>query len=488
MKPFKVLLFLLSVLGSLLVISFFIPQNGISLTGNIKFRFIAFNKIFSLEKIQYANISHIIENKEIADTLIDAKKHSHENLSSVFSIDSSGVVDDSLIKVSQRIEFPGNDSNAIYPFFLNLLKHEGVIRVLHYGDSQIEGDRISSYIRSKLQAKFGGSGAGLLPVVDAADVGTSVNKNHSENWKRFTLYGNKDSTVHHKKYCILESFSRFAPVRNDSAFKDTCTYYGWVTLNDLDKSGKKIRRCRVICGNNKRTTNIFFFSSGIFVKSLVVEPDNRLNIAECDFEVPPDQITIKFSGKDSPDVYAISLDDNKGIAVDNIPMRGSSGLDFNYSDLDLLKRSFENLNVKLLILEFGVNIVPNEVDDYGFYENWFYAQLRSLKRIKPDISIIVIGVSDMSKKIGDHYESYSNIEKIRDAQKKAAFRAGCAFWDLYKAMGGKNSMPSWVMAQPPLASTDFTHFNYDGSRIIAKMFYNSLIFEYNKFKRQQAGF
>jgi hypothetical protein len=95
-----------------------------------------------------------------------------------------------------------------------------------------------------------------------------------------------------------------------------------------------------------------------------------------------------------------------------------------------------------------------------------------------------MGVTDMSRKEGGQYESYPNIPKIRDAQKNAAFRAGCAFWDSYQAMGGKNSMPSWVFADPPLARKDFTHFTYKGSVVISKMFYKALIRDYRKYKQE----
>ena len=194
------------------------------------------------------------------------------------------------------------------------------------------------------------------------------------------------------------------------------------------------------------------------------------------------QLTLKFSGKDSPDIYGIAFDGNNGLAFDNIPLRGSSGTDFTRNNLTLLKEMYEKLNVKLLICEFGVNVVPNVQEDYTFYENWIYSQLSALKRIHPDMGIIVIGLSDMSQKTENGYESYPNIEKIRDAQKKAAYRANCAFWDFYKAMGGKNSMPSWVNAAPPMAAKDFTHLSPRGARIVSEMIYNALILEYNNYK------
>ena len=70
---------------------------------------------------------------------------------------------------------------------------------------------------------------------------------------------------------------------------------------------------------------------------------------------------------------------------------------------------------------------------------------------------------------------------IRNALKNAAFKADCAFWDTYEAMGGENSMPSWVFSDPPLAEKDFTHFTIEGSKIIAQMFYKALMLEYKNY-------
>ncbi|HNV51641.1 MAG TPA: hypothetical protein PKM28_02010, partial [Tenuifilaceae bacterium] len=69
-----------------------------------------------------------------------------------------------------------------------------------------------------------------------------------------------------------------------------------------------------------------------------------------------------------------------------------------------------------------------------------------------------------------------------NAQRNAAFRAGAAFWDCYTAMGGKNSMPEWVNANPSLATKDFTHFNFRGAKLIAEMFTASLLNEYSNFQ------
>jgi hypothetical protein len=66
--------------------------------------------------------------------------------------------------------------------------------------------------------------------------------------------------------------------------------------------------------------------------------------------------------------------------------------------------------------------------------------------------------------------------------KKAAFDNGCAFWDLYTAMGGQNSMSSWVSNK--LAAKDFTHFSTEGARYVSEMLYNTLMDEYQEYLRE----
>jgi lysophospholipase L1-like esterase len=52
-------------------------------------------------------------------------------------------------------------------------------------------------------------------------------------------------------------------------------------------------------------------------------------------------------------------------------------------------------------------------------------------------------------------------------------------------MGGHNSMPSWVNAQPELARPDYVHFSARGARLVANMFYNALILEYNNYLEEE---
>ncbi len=102
-----------------------------------------------------------------------------------------------------------------------------------------------------------------------------------------------------------------------------------------------------------------------------------------------------------------------------------------------------------------------------------------MKSINPEAGIIVVGPADKSVKEKDKYVSYKYIEPLIKEMKKSAFEGGAAYWDIYKAMGGKNSMPSWVNAE--LAGSDYIHFSTQGASIIANMLYNAIIYEYNRY-------
>ncbi len=208
------------------------------------------------------------------------------------------------------------------------------------------------------------------------------------------------------------------------------------------------------------------------------------NISQISWNVPISQnsIQIDFKGDESPLVFGISLESTVGVIVDNIAIRGSSGNDFTRADAQSLKRAMQMIDAKLIILQFGVNVVPHIVESYQYYENQMYQQVMALKKAKPDAAILLVGVSDMSRREGGQYVSYPNVEKIRDAQRNAASRSGAAFWDCYSAMGGKNSMPAWAFATPPLASKDFVHFTLRGSNLIAEMLYSSLMEAFEQYK------
>ncbi|MCF6240311.1 MAG: hypothetical protein L3J74_03070 [Bacteroidales bacterium] len=519
MKPFNILIFMLSVLFGMLILSLLIPKDGLKISENWTLHFPSLEETFMPQEDKYVDITEIIAKNQVPDTL---DRNEDKQLEKAFLKDSSIVyyqpIDIKPGQVRQKIEYGKNGKTALYPFFKQLasLTESGkLIRILHYGDSQIEADRMTSYLRYKLQSQFGGNGPGLIPAVQPYNFRSPAVIESEGSWKRYPGYGKRDSTVWHKRYGVLASFSRFSPIKYpepviiETKNKDTIQlsvhnkdtiqktdieqeerqiYKAALTISPSPYSVKRVRRytqARLFYGYNEKPFDLKLYTGETLFSENTLISSNKLQVKRWLFPNPPKYIRLEFSGEDSPDIFALALDGTRGIAVDNIPLRGSGGIVFTNSDQNLLANIYGKLNVKLVILQFGGNVAPGMRDNYKFYERSFYRQIKAIQRLIPDVSIIVIGLGDMSMKEKDTYVSYPNIKLIRDALKNASFKAGCAFWDMYEAMGGENSMPSWVFSEPALAEKDFIHFTVRGSKIIAKMFYRALMLDYENFIKKQ---
>lgn len=501
MKPGRIVIFLLSLISIVGFVIFLFPFNEIYITDN-----------FSIKVPQYQDY---LNNSESEFKALDIFLDSSDNLTlldtfHLISIDTNFIKEDTVLlaetvkdsivdtpiqtKIVYKefkyrltpLEYPDNNVSLLNHFFEEIqhcYSKEELIRILHYGDSQIEGDRITTYIRYHLQKQFGGMGTGLFPV-------KLINKNYislhlevSNNWERYTYYSYKNGNFPNNKIGAMLTVSRFTPpIKIISPNMPSSEGNLFIDKSQLTYNlNRDFKQCRIFYGYNKTPLISEVRNNEKAIDAELIAPSSSVQVLTYDLEQFPEGLRINFKGQDSPDIYGIALDGYAGVAMDNISLRGSKGLEFTKVNQANLQQMYDLLNVKLIVLQFGVNLVPTLKKTYDDYEKAFYKQLVLLKSLLPEIQIIVMGVSDMSRKENGQMVTYPNIEAIRLAQKNACFQANCIFWDTYEAMGGENSMPSWVNNDPPLGQKDYTHFSFAGAKVIARMFYEAIMNDYNKF-------
>jgi hypothetical protein len=445
-----------------------------------------FGEMFGNDKVVYTDVSEIIDKQFDIDSLDQmAKEAILEHDSAAEEVVRASY--DSLVQTIYKIELTDEARQNLSRFFLHLDSAK-LTRIMHYGDSQLEGDRITAFLRNRLQTKFGGTGPGLRPVVQPYDYLFSAVQENSPNWTRYPLYGNIDSTVQHNRYGVMEAFARFAPLTYDTIpFVESALYVAYFSIqksNIAFLNAQQYKHMRLFYGNSKRPVEMQVFVHDTVYISDTLKANVDYAVYEATLPDSTDEISFRFYGSDSPDFYGIELADTVGIIMDNIALRGSSGTVFTKNDFEHSVKMYRDLDPSLIILQFGGNVIPyikdqEAIDRYG---RWFTSQLNRLKLSCPDAAFIVIGPSDMSTKIKDKYVTYDHLPMVVDVLRNAAFSTGCGFWDMYNAMGGYNSMPSWVNAEPELARPDYVHFSTKGARLISNMFYNALLLEYNNYK------
>jgi lysophospholipase L1-like esterase len=484
---------LLGVMALLFVLISFFPENGISI-GALQLKFPTTKEFFALD-VKKDSVS---EEQKALVKLIDStailrkidSTFNKQKQDSIYKFKLDSIIKfklDSISKVGKSIQ--GNEKSfASLQLFFNALKNANnkKVRILHYGDSQIESDRITSYLRNQLQRKHGGSGVGLFPVIQVSQKWT-LNNTYSKNWKRYTGFGKKNPNVKHRKYGALMSFCRFTPIPKDSILDEEQEIEGWIKIKKAKLSYRKIQKyaqVNIYLRNWNYKVTYEILADGNVVKTGSIDPKTTFKKIQATFATTPNELEIKFKGKESPDIFGISLEGNTGIVMDNIPLRGSSGTLFTRQDADLLKVMYKSLSLNMIILEFGGNTVPyikyqKQIKDYG---NWFKQQIHYLKRINPNAVILVIGPGDMSVKEKTEFITQPHLEAIRDAVKNAALSSDCLFWDMYEGMGGKNSMPLWVNAEPALGASDYIHFTPKGAVKISQIFIKELFKMYTAYE------
>ncbi len=383
-------------------------------------------------------------------------------------------------KITQQIgllEFPGNDSSLLFPFF-NKLKNAGDIpggiRIVYYGDSQIEGDRITSFLRERLQEKFGGSGPGLIAPTMVVPYTQSVHVSGSSNWRRYTLKDLNEGIINHNRLGLLMAYSSFtAPYEKEWKNVQKATIR--IGASDMGYyHSEKYNRCRILLDAVEGPVTIGIKTpEGQWSERILSDPG--LKIPDFFLDSYTSELELTFRARKSPHILGIALDDTSGIAIDNIPMRGSRGTDFSRSDTSLLRELFRKMKVEMLILHFGPNVATNVRGKYQQYEHALIRELKLLKHLGNDLPVLVIGISDMVVPAGPGSETLPDLGKIRDAQKNAAFKAGCVFWDLYSTMGGEGSIATWTERDPPLARKDRIHFSYEGAEFVAEQLYQAIM-------------
>jgi lysophospholipase L1-like esterase len=355
---------------------------------------------------------------------------------------------------------------------------------LHFGGSQIEGDRITEHLRALLQEKFGGQGPGWLPAVPY--VGSrSFSIEYSDNWQRHALYGLVDSTIVHNHYGALGLYARFTE-HADSLGNDTTTHHAWIGYGSrygADARAKSFSRFTMFYGHNTQPFQFRLFGGEQLLCDTLLESSETTELFQFSSPQISRDIRLEFSGKDSPEVYGISLEGTSGVHVSNISLRGQSGTHFWTQPRQQLRTMFGASRVRLIILQFGANAVPySDTEDLILeYADRFGKNIEYLKKCVPGVAVIVIGPADMAMKQGTEWVTYPMLTRMRDALKNSAFESGAAYWDPYEAMGGAGTIMQWVNADPSLAASDHVHFTAEGAEKIAQWFYEAFIKDYENY-------
>ena len=345
------------------------------------------------------------------------------------------------------------------------------VRVVHYGDSQIEEDRITNVLRERWQKAYGGGGVGLLPLHQTIPTRSmrqwlsmdGVVQTVQGGPKRYLVYGPRSMRLDNDEYGVMGQVA----VMDSTLVAGSEDVVMCIEPIDKKRQGHNyFNRVRVLTDS---------VDGYILAQDTMLSPtpDTRHPL----LYTLPDSTTkceIHLQGKGK--VYGVSLETPTGVIVDNTPMRGCSGNIFTKIDSTQLSDFYRETNTRLIILQFGGNMIPqteNASTISGYVRSTLRQQVRYLRACAPDAAILFIGPSDMSTNIDGQMSTYPLVPYMDKLLKKMAAEEQIAYWSMYDAMGGKDSMVRWV--ENGLAGSDYVHFTRAGANKMGRMLYEWLM-------------
>ncbi len=357
----------------------------------------------------------------------------------------------------------GNTDQLIH--FFRALDRSGSnkVRIAHYGDSGIEGDLVTADLREILQEEFGGGGVGYLPIYpDGINYRQSTSFSYSDNWRMYGINSrNPDRLpVGINGEVFINKGRSWFEYETNNRFRHS-RYFDEVRLFYSNASGSL--EYSINGGSDKSS----YLSSGYEIKQLTLSKKNSRSIK---FKVPqPEQAYF----------YGLSLENGPGVYVDNFAFRGNSGVDLRDIPIENLQEFDRLLEYDLIIFQFGLNALSARHRNYDRYEKDMIKVVEHFKKAFPNASFIMISSQDKSVKKNNKFTTDPQLESLIQAQINIARETKIAFWNLFEAMGGKNSMISWVNTNPSLAYKDYIHFNEAGVKKVAALFSEALLDLYN---------
>ena len=466
MKSYKTLVFILCLAGGLAAMAAFFPRDGICIN-NVQLRFPALSEAMG-SKPEAA----VEEEAEAEADTLTPEELMEQRLAVLHAARDSEYVA-YIAKSPTRFYMPDDDVAYLDPFFQAMdAAAKQPTRIMHYGDSQLEGDRMTGVLREYFQETFGGSGPGLVPAVQTLGSAT-VTVGTTPELPHYMFFGSSAFHADHKRYGPL---AQVAQVTDSATFEVSC------------HGGKTYPHCRSF-----RRLSVLLSGSGSLVVPLSETDTTALTspldsthhgLRICSAMLPSSVSRATVKARGSMEVYGLMLDGAGGVSVDNIAMRGVSGTLFTAIERESLAPFFREQNVSLVILQFGGNSVPYLKDSRGIsnYKRQLMAQIALFQRMSPSSRILFIGPSDMATADGEEMKTYPRLPEIVDSLRAAATESGAAFWNMYRAMGGRGSMVRWVEADPQLAGEDYIHFTPRGARKISELLCQTFDFYYQYYR------
>ncbi len=319
----------------------------------------------------------------------------------------------------------------------------GVYRIIHFGDSHIQADRITSTLRKEFQQIGGNGGSGILfPYSLCGSYGPSgVETTITGKYTYATQLKNPSSLpIGVMGYTI--SLQQGAQL--SMAF-------------DEDFKGKKSNSITIWIHSPADTNHVLLDSTWKLVNRMSIGMD----IYSYTFETSdvPDKIT--FTAGVATSFWGLEFNQGNGLCYQQ---NGLVGAQFSHliTHEEYVIRQLTAIKPNMIVFSYGTNEAYEVIDTLSYFRK----VSRFIKRIQSSIPGIPILITNAPDTRSSGKTPPSQIH-VNEALRKVSLQCNTAYFDLNQAMGGWGSLYTWN--KKGFVLKDLLHFNKDGARLLGML-------------------
>ncbi len=196
---------------------------------------------------------------------------------------------------------------------------------------------------------------------------------------------------------------------------------------------------------------------------------------------PVRQLALRSAGP--VDLYGVAVETGApGVVVDGAGVVGAHAAQLAALDWTSLGRQLARRAPRLVAIQFGTNEVASHHTRPAAIEATFAELIARVKRYAPESAVLVFGPPDMARREGESWVTPAGLADVVAAERRAAERAGAAFFDSLAAMGGAGRMDELTRTRPALAYPDHIHLTRRGYEQLADAYVDALTAGYARWR------
>jgi lysophospholipase L1-like esterase len=350
-------------------------------------------------------------------------------------------------------------------------RRQSPVRVLHYGDSTLAGDGIAKTVRKRMQENFGDGGpgffvAGMDPRWMRRD---DVRVERTGDWNIKTILFGGNNGRYGLGGVVAKPRGKgqilISPPKPNAGMGEHLELYAQKSQRDetpvFEVNGQKIETLKKI---EHKAFDQWIYESADPISRV------KMTIAEPNLEV-----------------YGAVLEAARGITWETTAVVGIASGSLRQFDPVHLAEQTAARNPDLIVVMLG----GNETNHGGLmtpegrvYKEGFASALKILRQGAPKAACLVMSPLDQGVLNDDgRITSRLLIERMVTYQRQVSLENGCAFWNTWQFMGGRDSFARWL--SQGLAWTDLNHLTEKGLTRIGNAFSESLLQSYRRYEAAQ---